>query len=292
MTRPAVFLDRDDTLIEDRGYIGNPDDVRLVPGAAEAVRRLSEAGYLVVVVSNQSGIARGLFDEDDLAAVHSRFEALLRESGAALDAAYYCPYLDGDAAKVEEYRRNSELRKPKPGMLLKAADDLDIDLARSWMVGDSDRDVEAGRCAGCRTVLVRKADERSNGTSEATHVAATVLDAARILERDMTRSTQQEHAGERSREALGGEPAGQRDLLQALNRLHDQLERQERRARQEDFSLFRLFGALLQMFAIVAGVWGLMSLVNEQFQPATARLLLATFLQAASASVFLIDRSR
>ncbi|GAG48670.1 unnamed protein product, partial [marine sediment metagenome] len=121
MTSTAVFLDRDGTIVEDLGYIGEPEQLRLIPGAADALRRFSREGYLVVVVSNQSGVARGLFDEADLSRVHARLEALLAECGASLDGAYYCPYLSGAEATVEAYRRESELRKPAPGMLLQAA---------------------------------------------------------------------------------------------------------------------------------------------------------------------------
>ena len=118
MTSTAVFLDRDGTVVEDPGYIGDPDQVQLIPGAAEAINRFSKAGHRVVIVSNQSGVARGMFTEEDLSRVHARLVALLEADGAMLDGAYYCPYLDGPEAKVEAYRGDSDLRKPKPGMLL------------------------------------------------------------------------------------------------------------------------------------------------------------------------------
>jgi D-glycero-D-manno-heptose 1,7-bisphosphate phosphatase len=152
--RPAVFLDRDGTIIEDRGYVAHPDQVRLLPGVGDAIRRLRDHGYLVVVVSNQSGVARGYFDETALQLVHERMVALLVAEGAALDAAYYCPFLDAPEAVVERFRRVSHERKPAPGMILRAARRHGIDLARSWMVGDSPSDVEAGRRAGCRTILL------------------------------------------------------------------------------------------------------------------------------------------
>ncbi|HEY3243386.1 MAG TPA: HAD family hydrolase [Phycisphaerae bacterium] len=151
---PAVFLDRDNTLVEDPGFIDHPDKVRLMPGAAAAIRRLNEAGYHVVVVTNQSGIARGLFSEARLCEIHAHLRSVLAADGARLDAIYYCPYLDSEEAVVEAYCRASELRKPAPGMLLKAAQELDLDLDRSWMIGDGARDIEAGRRAGCRTILL------------------------------------------------------------------------------------------------------------------------------------------
>ena len=153
-SRPAIFVDRDNTIIEDPGYLRDCDRVQLLPGAAGALARLRDAGYPVVVVTNQSGIARGYLTEEELAAIHQRLQQLLETHQTGIDAFYYCPFLDGPNAVVEEYHRDSELRKPKPGMLLAAARDLDLDLTRSWMVGDSERDVQAGHAAGCRTILI------------------------------------------------------------------------------------------------------------------------------------------
>jgi D-glycero-D-manno-heptose 1,7-bisphosphate phosphatase len=152
--RPAIFVDRDNTLIDDPGYLCDPEEVRLQPGAAQAVANLRAAGYPVVVVTNQSGIARGLLTEAQLAEIHQRMQDLLHAQGTGVDAIYYCPYLDGPEAVVEEYHRESDLRKPAPGMLLRAASDLHLAPASSWMVGDSERDMQAGKSAGCRTILL------------------------------------------------------------------------------------------------------------------------------------------
>lgn len=157
--RRAVFLDRDKTLMEDPGYVSDPGQVRLLGGAAEAVARLRGAGYLVIVVTNQSGIARGKITEAQIAAVHERLRELLRRAGTDLDAIYYCPYLDGPDAVVAQYRRDSDLRKPRPGMLLQAAREMEIDLSRSWMIGDEARDAQAGRAAGCRTILLQRPED-------------------------------------------------------------------------------------------------------------------------------------
>ena len=159
MQKPAVFLDRDDTLVVDSGFIDHPDKVKLVSGAIEAIRRLRDAGYRVVVASNQSGVARGYFDEARLDEIHDRLQQLLASGNAYLDGIYYCPYLDGSEATVEAYRKESGLRKPAPGMLLKAARDLDLDLSKSWMIGDSARDIQAGQAAGCRTILIDRDGE-------------------------------------------------------------------------------------------------------------------------------------
>ncbi len=292
MTTPAVFLDRDGTIIEDVGYIGDPEEVRLVEGAAEAIRRFSEAGRLVVLVSNQSGIARGRFDEEALSRVHARLEELLAERGTRLDGAYYCPYLDGPEAIVEDYRQDSGLRKPKPGMLLQAADDLDIDLPRSWMIGDSSVDIEAGRNAGCGTILVRE-----NGAAEPapstlpTHTVRSIREAAAVLEQVVSTDTAKPE--ERAVSAPVGAPnVGDEAAVRLLHEIRDQLERANRGSHQQDFSILRLGGALLQMLAVVAALWGVLALFDDQAAVATGRLTLACFLQLAAFSGFAIDRFR
>ncbi|MBK8267638.1 MAG: HAD-IIIA family hydrolase [Planctomycetes bacterium] len=152
--RPAVFVDRDNTLIHDPGYLRHAEHVRLLTGVGEAVAKLRNAGFPVVVVTNQSGVARGYLTESELAAVHQRMQELLQSNGSGVDAIYYCPFLTGPEAVVDQYRKDSELRKPKPGMLLQAATDLNLDLANSWMIGDSERDVMAGKAVGCKTILI------------------------------------------------------------------------------------------------------------------------------------------
>lgn len=149
---PAVFLDKDGTLVHDVPYNVDPALLRLREGAGEALRRLAGAGYRLVVVSNQSGVARGRFEESALAAVERRLRTLLRDEGVTLDAFVYCPHLPDGA--VDRYAVACACRKPKPGLLLRAADDLGIDLDRSWIVGDILDDVEAGHAAGCRAVLL------------------------------------------------------------------------------------------------------------------------------------------
>jgi D-glycero-D-manno-heptose 1,7-bisphosphate phosphatase len=148
----AIFMDRDDTLIEDPGYINHPSQVRLLPGAAGALIQLKKMGYLLVVASNQSGVARGIVTEEVLEQIHYQMKRLLADEGAELDAIYYCPFHPDGV--IPRYRMDSDLRKPNPGMLLKAAEELNIDLSRSWMIGDSYRDVAAGAKVGCRTILI------------------------------------------------------------------------------------------------------------------------------------------
>jgi D-glycero-D-manno-heptose 1,7-bisphosphate phosphatase len=152
MGNKAIFLDRDDTLIEDPGYINDPEQVKVLDGVPEALVELKNMGYKLVVVSNQSGVARGIVTEEVLGDIHNRLRQLLAEKGAFLDNIYYCPFHPDGA--IPKYRQDSELRKPKPGMLLAAAREMHIDLGQSWAIGNSGRDVEAGVKAGCRTILI------------------------------------------------------------------------------------------------------------------------------------------
>lgn len=151
--RPAIFLDRDGVVIEDAHHLASPAQVRLIPGAADAIAALNRAGWPVVVVTNQSGVARGLFTVGAVEAVHAHLSGQLEGYGARIEAYYYCPHLP--TADVEAYRLECDCRKPKPGMLLRAAEELGLDLDRSWMVGDRASDLQAGAAAGTRTVLVR-----------------------------------------------------------------------------------------------------------------------------------------
>lgn len=151
--RPAIFLDRDGVVIEGVHYLSSANQVRLVPGTAEAIAALNRAGWPVVVATNQSGVARGLFAAEAVHAVHRHISNLLAEHGSRIEAYYFCPHLD--TADVPEYRLDCECRKPKPGMLLQAAAELGLDLTESWMVGDRESDLQAGAAAGARTILVR-----------------------------------------------------------------------------------------------------------------------------------------
>lgn len=151
---PAIFLDRDDTLIHcddvaPDGDLGDPALVRLVPGAADACSRLKAAGYRLIVVSNQGGVARGRFTVTDVERVNARLNELL---GGAIDAFRFCPYHPRGA--VPEFTREHPWRKPQAGMFFDAALALSIDLPRSWTIGDADRDMQAGRAAGTRTIQI------------------------------------------------------------------------------------------------------------------------------------------
>jgi D-glycero-D-manno-heptose 1,7-bisphosphate phosphatase len=150
-TKQAVFLDRDGTINVEKDYLYRPEEFEFIPGAAEAIRRLNQAGFLVVVITNQSGVARGYYTEQDVHHLHRHIGQLLSLSGAWVDAWYYCPH---HPSGKTPYNLDCGCRKPRTGMLEQAARDLGIDLSRSWMVGDKQVDVEAGIAAGCRPVLV------------------------------------------------------------------------------------------------------------------------------------------
>ncbi|MFG2616995.1 D-glycero-alpha-D-manno-heptose-1,7-bisphosphate 7-phosphatase [Streptomyces sp. NPDC048507] len=147
-----MFLDRDGTLTQPRHYPSHPDQLVLQPGICTPLRALQERGFALVVVTNQSGLARGLFDLAALDTMHRRLRYLLHRQGVRLDGIYACPH--HPRAVVRQYRRICPCRKPSPGMLHSAAHDLGLDVTRSWMIGDSACDIVAGRRAGTRTVLV------------------------------------------------------------------------------------------------------------------------------------------
>jgi D-glycero-D-manno-heptose 1,7-bisphosphate phosphatase len=152
MSRRAIFMDRDGTICEEAGYVNHLSRSRLLPGSAEAIRLANNAGYLVIVATNQSGVARGLFDEALVQAVNRQMVARVREAGARIDAVYYCPHHPREGAPP--FRRECDCRKPLPGMLRRAAREHDIDLGASWMIGDSLVDLEAAAAAGARAVHV------------------------------------------------------------------------------------------------------------------------------------------
>jgi D-glycero-D-manno-heptose 1,7-bisphosphate phosphatase len=150
--RPAVFIDRDGTLTEEVGYVNHPSRLRLLPRSAEAIRRLNEAGIAAVVATNQAGLARGYFSEEVMHAVHERLLQQLNDAGAHLDGLYVCPHHPTEG--VAPFRADCDCRKPKPGLLVRAAGDLDLDLSGSVMVGDKASDLLAAGPVGARAILV------------------------------------------------------------------------------------------------------------------------------------------
>jgi D,D-heptose 1,7-bisphosphate phosphatase len=293
MPNRAVFLDRDNTLIEDPGYLSDPDAVKLIPGVELALKGLSQAGYKLIVVTNQSGIARGLITEEQLDTIHAELRRQLAEGGAHLDAIFYCPF--HPEGTVVEFAKESELRKPRPGMLLKAAAQMDIDLSASWLVGDSPRDIEAGQRAGCRTIRVRMpgdgyhaAAEESDEDTQADLTVRNLVEAAKaILRYDAEIITQAAPAAAGVSPAAA--PAGtvpplpaqgpdllptdvqeetreiQREILGCLRQMVQPKEDQE----PEEFSISKLLASIAQMLAILAVIVTVWQMAQKAITDAT-----------------------
>jgi histidinol-phosphate phosphatase family protein len=178
---PAVFLDRDGTVIFDKNYLSSPKQVKLYSYAADSINRLRAAGFKVIIVTNQSGVARGMFTERDLQKIHERFVFLLKKAGAEIDAIYYCPHIDEDSCNC---------RKPKPGMVLQGAKDFNIDLEKSYTVGDSIRDYLLGYNTGGKGILVLTGHGKKQQTKIAQEkikpmaVCKTLKDAVSVIIKD------------------------------------------------------------------------------------------------------------
>ncbi len=282
MANKAVFLDRDDTLIEDPGYINHPDQVKLLEGVPEALTGLRRMGYKLIVVSNQSAVARGIVTEQVLAQIHERIEQLLAQHGAALDKIYYCP--DHPDGAIPTYRKESTWRKPEPGMLLTAAEELDIDLTESWLVGDSARDIDAGKSAGCTTILIQNTAHSRTlepGATSPDYTAVNMKEVANIIkkhnrtwqkmETEKTGTTQDRPktetlttplAAERPRPNTGklsAQPATQEQLLAEIL---EQLRKNQRTEMFGEFSVTRLIAGIVQvivLFCLLISIWLLMS---------------------------------
>ncbi len=178
----AVFLDKDGTLIHNIPYNTDPALIRLVDRTGEGLKLLKKAGYLLIVISNQSGVALGYFPEEDLDDVMTKLREELYTHGVTLDGLYFCPHHpDGT---VKEYAVTCDCRKPRPGMILKAAKNFNIDLSQSWMIGDILHDVEAGNNAGCNTILINNGNEtewKITPDRQPTEVAGDILEAAQKI---------------------------------------------------------------------------------------------------------------
>jgi D-glycero-D-manno-heptose 1,7-bisphosphate phosphatase len=281
---PAVFVDRDNTLIANDGDLGDPGAVDLLGGVAGGLKALRRAGFRIVVVSNQGGVARGAFTEDDVDAVHQRIAAIVDGEAQTKDVIsrfYYCPY--HPEGVLEAYRREHPWRKPQPGMLLQAARDMNIDLARSWMIGDQPRDVQAGRSAGCRTIRITDGSEagEENGAADATLAVATFPEAVQaILRSGPPRGPASAHdpppggggggGGEPTpeRDARGGggapsDPPARGDA--SADRLHRAIESLSEHVRSEqlrraEFTGFRLAAGMCQLLAVLLALLGLLQL--------------------------------
>ena len=298
MSNRAVFLDRDNTVIEDPGYLADPGAVKLLPGVELAIKSLTQAGYKIVIVTNQSGIARGRLTIEMLEKIHAEMQRQLAERGAHVDGIQYCPY--HPEGTVEEFSQDSELRKPKPGMLLKAAANLDIDLAQSWMVGDSGRDIEAGQRAGCRTIRIRLRSTHIHGEAEgedvqADHTVRNLVDAARVILRAVTAPPAETGAERPGPPELPAPPAGSEGegmddstVRQEILRHVRQLARHEA---TEEFSFLKLMGGITQMLAVVCLALTLFRMMKVQDHSQAALWgLMAIALQLMALTCFTVNR--
>ncbi len=156
----AIFIDRDGTINKYVGFLRNIEDFELIDGVVEAIKKINSSGYLAIVITNQPVIARGEVSLDELSEIHNKMETLLGKDGAYIDALYFCPHHPhkGYEGERPEYKIECECRKPKPGLIMRAAADFNIDISKSWMIGDGKNDVKAGIAAGCRTALIGKKD--------------------------------------------------------------------------------------------------------------------------------------
>jgi len=287
MSNKAIFLDRDGTLIEDPGYINDPGQVKLMDGAAEALIELRAMGYKLVVVSNQSTVARGIITEKVLGEIHNRLEQLLAEKHASLDRIYYCPYHPDGV--VPKYRKESDLRKPKPGMLQLASRELSLDLDKSWIIGNSSRDVEAGLLAGCRTILIGHASQ--NVPSEFSEVepdfkAVNIKEAVNIIKkynRSFAKPATTAESIPPPKTRSAGEIAEQPEKQQLINpstvriaseqteqllsNILEQLKNMQRQEMFSEFSIMRLMAGIVQvivLFCLLISVWFLMNPTRQQ----------------------------
>lgn len=189
----AIFIDKDGTLIPNIPYNVNPEKISIDKETIEGLRLLKEEGFLLIVISNQSGIAKGYFEEKDLEQVWNKISALLQLHNLNFDAFYYCPHEPNGT--VERYAIQCDCRKPLPGMILKAASELNIDLTQSWMIGDILNDMEAGKRAGCSTILIDKGNEtewRLNEIRTPDFIAGNFLKAAAHIKVETIKTVQYE----------------------------------------------------------------------------------------------------
>jgi D-glycero-D-manno-heptose 1,7-bisphosphate phosphatase len=184
--RPAVFIDRDGTISEEVGYINHPSRFRLFPYAADAIKHLNNNGWLAILVTNQAGVARGYFSEEMIQTVHAALTADLESDGAKLDGIYYCAH--HPSVGEPPFRLDCDCRKPKPGLITRAAHDFEIDLSSSWMVGDRYSDIELARNAGLKSAFVLSGygrgeweHQRAGWTEKPDFVAEHLLEAVNLI---------------------------------------------------------------------------------------------------------------
>ena len=176
--KKAIFLDRDDVIVEDTGYISSPEELVLFPDVIPVLKKLQHA-FRLIVVTNQSGVARGYFTEEDLFVINERVIQMLADHGVGLDAIYYCPH--HPKVGKDEYRIECECRKPKPGLLTLAAEEFGIELEKSFLIGDKDIDIQAGRAIGIKTIKIDRNDREPTNESGADFIINTFSEVSNII---------------------------------------------------------------------------------------------------------------
>ncbi|MFZ9882234.1 MAG: D-glycero-alpha-D-manno-heptose-1,7-bisphosphate 7-phosphatase [Phycisphaerales bacterium] len=315
---PAIFLDRDGTLVPDDGDAGNPEKVALAKDVGKALRALRDAGFRIVVATNQGGVARGRFTESDVERTNQRIAELVDAATGlrrTIEKFYYCPF--HPKGTVAAYAREHPWRKPKPGMLLQAVQDMGLDPARSWVIGDSPRDIAAGRAIGARTVLVSR-DPQAMAEAGAHHSAGSLVEAARLVLEAQGGGPNRESAATQGR-ADAAKPAGaartsdaakpagaaprkrrredrattrlrrERDserLRRALGELTDEV--RALRLRRSESGALRFAALGVQLVAILLATAAFLNLADET---SFGRWIgAAVFAQAVTATLLLFDR--
>jgi len=176
--KKAVFLDRDGVIVRDKHYISKPQDLELLSEIVPVLKGLQKS-FRLIVVTNQSGVARGMFTEEDLQTINNKLIEILRDHGVELDAIYYCPHHPN--LGLEGYNTDCECRKPKPGLLCRAARDFNLNLDQSFLIGDQDSDIEAGRSAGVKTIRLNQNSDESDPIHKATYNINSIKDAESII---------------------------------------------------------------------------------------------------------------
>lgn len=267
----AIFLDRDNTLIHNDADLGDPSKVQLIDGVAPGLRALREAGYRLIVVTNQGGVARGRFTEEDVDTVHQHIAATVDDVAGMpniIDRFYYCPYHPD--AVLDAYRRDHPWRKPNPGMLLQASQDLNIDLGASWMVGDQARDVSAGRKAGCRTLLINHDNQMVQEAHPTKAVESFASAVQHILDAPAPPSNNHIAATTAAPTPAPAKPdrlAEADDPTAALHRALMELSEEIRseRQRRTDFTALRMAAVFAELLVVLLALLGLMQLNTDAF---------------------------
>lgn len=299
----AIFLDRDNTILDDPGYISEPEQVHLLEEASKALRSMRQMGYKLFVVTNQSGIARGILTEEDFAVVNNRMLELLAEEGASVDGVYYCPYHpDGIVA---EYKAESFLRKPNPGMLLKAAEEHNIDLEESWMIGDRYRDVKAGKAANCKTILINmpgKTEKKKSDDPTPDYEAINIKEASNIVmmfhQKQKGRHMVLDIGGgmpEHNEEQTIVEPIPQDnyDIVAAIRKLEKTIIYSSRH-QEKGFRKWMVFSGAVQAISVVCVIVALGVLFSKdaQLEKILVPLAFATVFQLMSITAYFLSNAK